>query len=348
MRKIIEELVGLAKSGRVFLFRRGREQDIRPCANALVRLQQLQNADLLWLLSMLPKRAERSDWTLCPVLQMLEANSLEFEETCSGLIKTFRTLLMQPEQAPARARTLLKPSDKQFDTKLKDFFAEVGAVVDLGQRGYRSFEFIDSADGFPTPDFKAQKEGTTVLVEVKNVRVPDSVTEAAFAHWNAKKAELPDEFKFDVQLIPRGNGDELSPEQRGRLFNAIDELPRKPCPGTYSYDLGKGLKVSFVLRDGIGQMAWHDFVAVGFDKDLSGMRRVLLKTFDLTDDALNQLYSPIMRLPSTTPRVLYIRWNVPDRMFLEAQAAAERVQAALGQLFRPDYPELEFFVAPYL
>ncbi|MGA8274565.1 MAG: hypothetical protein WB919_23615 [Candidatus Sulfotelmatobacter sp.] len=264
------------------------------------------------------------------------------------MIRDFRGLLVQPEQASSCTKKILKPRDKNFDAKLRDFFAEVMAVVDLGRRGYARFELVTPVRGFPTPDFKAEKDGNSALIEVKNMRVPDSINEAAFAHWNAKRAELPNSFNFDVQLVHRGNGDELSAEQTDELFKAIDGLPSKARPGSYAYDLGTDLNVTFVVRNGSGQMMWRDFVAVGFESDLTGMRRVLIKTFDLTDEALKQLYSPVMRATPGTLRVLYIRWNVPDRMFLDAQTTADRVQAALTQLFRPDYPELEFLVTPYL
>jgi hypothetical protein len=182
------------------LSRKDNQRSNRACSNALARLKSPENADLVWLFSTLPKRAERGDWAASPVLQMLEANNRAFEETCLGLIRDFRGLLVQPEQASSCTKKILKPRDKNFDAKLRDFFAEVMAVVDLGRRGYARFELVTPVRGFPTPDFKAEKDGNPALIEVKNMRVPDSINEAAFAHWNAKRAELPNSFNFDVQL----------------------------------------------------------------------------------------------------------------------------------------------------
>jgi len=98
-----------------------------------------------------------------------------------------------------KCRHDLNPLDRDFDSKISDFLAELIGVFYLHKNGFADFQFL-LPRGRQTPDIAARKEARDYLIEVKNLRAPTSITSVAFSRFHRKWIEDPKRFNFVAEL----------------------------------------------------------------------------------------------------------------------------------------------------
>src|SRR5262249_26683142 len=151
-----------------------------------------------WLFNdLLTARARQRDWFLSVPLQQLATGSRSAEQAWNGLIARFRDCLEQRDEALQRVQEI---SVTDLDEKLDDFVAEMIAVVYLSQREFSRFHFCPPGNA-PLPDLRAVRGGREVFIEVKNLREPNSVANVAISRWHANRANDPERFAFDVDVL---------------------------------------------------------------------------------------------------------------------------------------------------
>jgi len=312
---------------------------------ALRRLREPQNRNLDWLLGdLLRQRAARDDWHYCPILQQLERQNQEAERIWETLIGTCRALLADDAEAPRRAIACLQPADKNFDSKLDDFVAELIAIDQMGRDGACQIRLLDAGDN-PTPDFQATRNGETLYIEVKNLRAPDSIEAVALRRWYTTRTKHPDQFQFDVVMKYGADLDLLDQEQITALEHFIDSLHGTKPHADIRRQLPGGDDVSFTIVDGKGQMVVFGGTGCVIDENylVDGAQQLVTKVMGQICKALSQLYGS--QLPETATKILFLRWKVPDTYAAAPDEIRDRVQAELQLFLNRFFPRLEVRIA---
>ena len=303
-------------------------------ADALARLQEPQNEPLRWLNDLLVERAQKPDWFLCYLLGQLARRDQQAEAAWSDLIGPFRSALINPDEAPARARDVLTGD---FDDKLDDLVAEMVAVVYLTGQGYSGFRILATSRS-RMPDFEARRGQRRAFVEVKNLKVPDSIGTVAFRRWHANTARNPNAFSFNAMLEYEAVFEpQLDTAQVNVLNRVIDQLASRPRPSDFRATLPKGEVVRFILTDGPPGMICHGAILLD---EQEGARDLVHKLFQgMVGKALSQLHSS--SLPEGALRVIVLRWRVPDDVSFVEQEVRPRVENALARLLTTFFPDLD-------
>lgn len=298
----------------------------------LERLNSPANEQLRWLMGdLLVQRSTQVNWFECPIFQSLRKR----EDALHGLnrlIQSARTVLEDEGEAQNRANSVLNPSEKDFDSKLEDFLAEISAVVRLSEREFIRFRFCDP----PQPDLSAERNGRQVFIEVKNLRVPNSLFEIAFSQWEANRTRDTERFQFNVRLACGGIDPILNGNQERKLRNVIDTLPQlnRPCETTET--LPGSVAITFKLLDGDGGMV-SDVIGGNIADIVPRVEQDLVRKLLLgpLGKALSQLYNAAV--PPDAERVIALRW----RVYAEAELVEtdvrdnvqNKIQSFLAQFF---------------
>jgi hypothetical protein len=307
---------------------------------ALRRLLTPENENLNWLLGdLLRARAAEPHWYRCVPLQQLERD-LGGQNSWNALIRTCRASLAVEREAQQRATELLNPRSPEFDVKLDDFVAELIAIWDLGRGGAGQFHFLDTTDQ-KSPDLMAERGGQQLYVEVKNLREPDSIELTAFRRWHANQTRDPEGFRFDVEIDYGAEPGNLTAAQREVLENAVNGLPARPKPSSFTVSLPGGLPVTFNIKHGSGRIWSFGGAGVLLDDKYyaDNAQRLILKSIEQIRRALSQLYNSA--IPEEATKVLFLRWKVPRDLGVGPHAIRDTVRDELQNFLGRFFPRLE-------
>lgn len=123
-----------------------------------------------FFLDKLTRRVKQPNWVyngLIILLLLSHRDNLDLIETMLKRIADFDPRLLND------LKQELRGDEKDFDNQLKDLFAELNGAYRLISEGCISLRKIPRLPNKHTPDFELCIEGTTQLVEVKNLRAPD-------------------------------------------------------------------------------------------------------------------------------------------------------------------------------
>jgi hypothetical protein len=308
---------------------------------ALRRLLTPENEDLNWLLGdLLRARAAEPTWYRCFLLQQLERN-LGAQNSWNALIRTCRASLAVELEAQQRAWELLTPLSPEFDAKLDDFVAELIAIWDLGRGGAGQFHFLPTEPKQKSPDLRAERGGQQLYVEVKNLREPDSLEQTASRIWYANQTRDPESFRFDVEIDYGAEPSDLTAVQRESLEIAINGLPARPKPSSFTLSLPGGLPVTFITKQGSGRIWSSGGTGVLLDDKYyaDNAQRLILKSIEQIRKALSQLYNSA--IPEKATKVLFLRWKVPWDLAVGPNGIRDIVRTELQNFLGRFFPRLE-------
>lgn len=86
------------------------------------------------------------------------------------------------------------PFNGDYDGKILDFLAEVGAYCAIKDSGFTEVRAIQETDGKKTPDFSAKFQQGRYLFEVKNMRPPADVQDFLWDKTTARRLRFPEEY----------------------------------------------------------------------------------------------------------------------------------------------------------
>jgi hypothetical protein len=271
-------------------------------------------------------------------LQQLATGSNAGEKAWNGLIQRCRHSLTDPEELLRRARAVLTPGALDFDEKLDDLVAEMVPVVYLSKQDFSQFRFCPPRD-IAMPDLVALRHGRDTFIEVKNLREPPSLTIIAFSRWHANRALRPEEFSFEVTIQYEGVEPEMNQEQREALEGLVDRLPSRGRPAKFTETLPGGVTITVSLRDGQGVMMTHSPGGALHPVRVRSSQSLVYKLMSPAAKALSQLYNP--SVPAGAPRVMVLRWKVPDDVWLVEEEVRRQVGAAIQEFLGQFFSELE-------
>jgi hypothetical protein len=256
------------------------------------------------------------------------------------MIERYRFLLINPDEAPrkvAKEVNLNAPLREHCDGRLNDLYAEILAVVTLGEQGYRDFEVVLEEER--APDFRARKGEASALVEVKNLREPEDLIHVAVSRrWTRLRTEKPKRYNFPVQVYHTRQRP-VSKLALKQLLTLLDQLPDRS-----SDRIQQELDGGIVIRIQKGDADWVP--TPEFDCGLSGQRTVResenraqmvirsplrLEDFQFRPEDFQQFFLKVLRVVAEATGQLFsrsishsgvnivaLRWEAPHGMFYEA------------------------------
>lgn len=296
------------------------------------------NQQINWSIGdILRERGARADWRDCPILQHLETGSQRLR-AWNELFRRTRAALQDENNLRTKARAMLNPQNPSFDVVLGDFIAEMLAAQYLSRLGHRDVRFTSDEDAI-TADLLSSHNDVAYVCEVKNLREPNNLTNAAFARWHRNQAENRERYNFTAEFVGIDDPfEDLTREQGEAVRNLVDALPERRRPSTFTVTLPGNRRLHVHVSDGAGvavRMGPGPFLVGPIVEKVA--RSTVLKLLKPTRKAMAQLYSSAV--PSDSRRLLFLRWKPPEEVGVIGEAENVRgpvmqaLQAFIGQFF---------------
>ena len=162
--------------------------------SAIQSLQSYPRCTKFWW-PIIDARAARNEATtedllLNPVFGWVFLNRSEKLEAFENQISMLETALGVDELQIFHDQLLRDisshPIENYAHNRLLSAMTEIRAILRLSSDGY-TISLVPRGEGQKTPDFSADKQSQSYLVEVKYIRPPDKLEEYLFRWWQAKK-----------------------------------------------------------------------------------------------------------------------------------------------------------------
>jgi hypothetical protein len=258
----------------------------------------------------------------------------------AGLIRDYRNVLVNPDEAPRKLADELPVDCPDFDAALFDSYAEIGAVPKLGSLGFDSFEVLLRPGGSNSPktaDLKARRQGKPAALEIKNLRAHE-----CFETYLPKLFEdlrLKGQDMSGLRLVvQRSSRDTLDKQEKPALAKIVEVIRDYPRNENITVPLSEGKTLRFRIVDGSGDAICSDGInldeIIGSVSDFDGLFRKIVADLQ---KAAKQLHSPVVS--DAKFRAAVMRWDIPWFKTTVPgnlqQVAAEIVQRALSELPSP-------------
>lgn len=258
----------------------------------------------------------------------------------AGLIRDYRNILVNPDEAPRKLADELKIDCPDFDAALFDSYAEIGALPKLRTLGFDAFEVLVRPGGsksLKTADLKASRHGEPAALEVKNLRAHECVETYLPKLFEDLKLKGQDMSGLRL-VVQRSSRETLDQQEKQALTKIVEAIRNYPRNENITVQLSEQKTARFRIVDGSGDAMCSDGInldeLIGSVSDFDGLFRKIVADLQR---AAKQLYSPFGS--DAKFRVVVMRWDIP--WFKTAvpgnlqPVAAEILQRALAELPSP-------------
>jgi hypothetical protein len=264
----------------------------------------------------------------------------------ADLVRDYRSVLVNPDEAPRKLADELPVDCNDFDAALFDSYAEIGAVPKLRTLDFDSFEVLLRPGGSKSPktaDLRARRQGESAALEIKNLRAHECVETYLPKLFEDLKLKGQDMSGLRL-VVQRSSRDTLDDQEKGELAKIVEAMRDYPRNENIMVQLSERAAARFRIEDGSGDAICSDGILVseliGSVRDFDCLLRKIVADLQR---AAKQLYSPVVS--DAKVRAAVMRWDipwfkttVPGRL---QQVAAEILQGALTGL--PSQIDLHVF-----
>jgi hypothetical protein len=247
-------------------------------------------------------------------------------------IRDYESLLLNPQDAPAKVRADLHINEYDFCAEVLDVFAEICSVLRLSALGASDFEVKLPIPGHRCPDFVCLLGGKRTAVEVKNLRVHRFAEKVMLDHYydTALKRGVAHPHALVLHKSTRTSlgRDENSETE---LRDIVDRLLDFEADVDHELPLASGAVVRFRLERGGDARAVEAVTITDIEAGDILAPEIRGKILRRAKESIPQLYSSVVA--DVQRRVLAMRWDLPWYDMLRPAGVSEILRADFDGLW---------------